>query len=66
MGDDRSQFSLPGFDDRHEILKNDAGQGGVGGVAVGGEADGFGFGEMEVLGGWNGRGCREGGWCSRA
>ena len=54
LGDDRSQLGLPGFNDRHEILKNDARQGWVGSVAVGGEADGFGFGEVEVLGGWDG------------
>ena len=48
LGDDGRQFGLPHLDDRHKVLKDDAGQCGVGGVAVRGEADGFGFWEVEV------------------
>ena len=47
---------MPRLDDRYKVLKDNAGQGRVGGVAVRREADGFGFWEVEILvGGWGWR-----------
>ncbi len=46
---DLGQFGFPGFNDRQHFRQDAARKGWVGGVAVGGEGDGFGFGEVEIL-----------------